>query len=365
MYLIDKQRRRATALERKTFSELNLSERQDLQEWIADNPRILGEELLIIQKEFAGFSDTSERLDLLALDANGKLVIIENKLDDSGKDVVWQALKYVSYCATLTKTEICQIYQRYLGDDAVAEERLSAFYGDEDYESLQLNASNADQRIILVAANFRKEVTSTVLWLQGYNIDVKCIRVTPYLDGEKLYLDTEQILPLQDVGDYQIRKRQEELVSAKAEAKRHVLRRDFWTFALPILRTKSRIFDNTSAPKENWLTGGTGRGGVWYQLVIRMGDARAEMRIDLGDLGLNMQLFNALHGKKEEIEARFNGTIVWDENLDHRVCRIYTQYERSGLTDVAQWERVAAFFADSVAEFERVFKQPLDEAIRV
>ena len=36
----------------------------------------------------------TERLDLLALDKDGKLVIIENKLDDTGREVVfWQAIK--------------------------------------------------------------------------------------------------------------------------------------------------------------------------------------------------------------------------------------------------------------------------------
>ena len=38
------------------------------------NPEVLGEELLIIQKEFDGFNDTKERLDLLALDSDGGLV---------------------------------------------------------------------------------------------------------------------------------------------------------------------------------------------------------------------------------------------------------------------------------------------------
>lgn len=33
-------------------------------------------------------TDTRECLDLLALDKDGNLVIIENKLDDSGRDVV-------------------------------------------------------------------------------------------------------------------------------------------------------------------------------------------------------------------------------------------------------------------------------------
>lgn len=48
-----------------------------------------------VTKEFGGFepirvalSEGRERLDLLAIDKDGNLVIIENKLDDSGRDVV-------------------------------------------------------------------------------------------------------------------------------------------------------------------------------------------------------------------------------------------------------------------------------------
>src|SRR5690554_5627812 len=114
MFIIDKDKNRINELEQKTFSELGFRERENLQEWIANNPEALGEELLIIQKEFNGFNDTNERLDLLALDKEGNLVIIENKLDDSGRDVTWQALKYASYCSSLTKGQIVEIYQQYL-----------------------------------------------------------------------------------------------------------------------------------------------------------------------------------------------------------------------------------------------------------
>ncbi|AXI46344.1 hypothetical protein C1J03_10095 [Sulfitobacter sp. SK012] len=44
----------------------------------------------------------------------GNLVVIENKLDDSGRDVTWQALKYTAYVSGLTKTQIVDIYQQYL-----------------------------------------------------------------------------------------------------------------------------------------------------------------------------------------------------------------------------------------------------------
>lgn len=101
MFVIDKEKNKIDKIQSKTFHELGFKEREHLQEWIAKNPECLDEEFLIIQKEFDGFNDTNERLDLLALDKSGAIVVIENKLDDTGKDVVWQALKYVSYCSTL------------------------------------------------------------------------------------------------------------------------------------------------------------------------------------------------------------------------------------------------------------------------
>jgi len=125
MYILEEQTKELKEISETTFSEHGLKERYDLQEWIDKNPEILAkelgdeEELLIIQKEFSGFDKTNERLDLLALDKNGNLVIIENKLDDSGKDVTWQALKYVSYCSALTKDEIISIYQEYLKNNYI------------------------------------------------------------------------------------------------------------------------------------------------------------------------------------------------------------------------------------------------------
>lgn len=172
MYLIDKKNNRISNIEQKTFSELGFTERKHLQEWIAHNPNCLGEELLIIQKKFDGFDDTRERLDLLALDKSGNLVIIENKLDDTGRDVTWQALKYASYCLSLTKNQIKEIYQDFLdkeGVDEKAVDNLIEFFNNVDYEELEINAGQS-QRIIMVAGNFRKKVTSTVLWLMNYKL---------------------------------------------------------------------------------------------------------------------------------------------------------------------------------------------------
>ena len=206
MYQINKTENTLTRLDKKSFSDLGFRERENLQEWIAKNPDCLGEDFLIIQKEFAGFDDTKERLDLLALDKQGNLVIIENKLDDSGKDVVWQSLKYASYCSSLSTDQIRQIYQEYLDKNNCSEkseDKLSEFFDDKDFDELTLN-QGAKQRIIMVAGSFRKEVTSTVLWLMNYSIRVQCIKATPYSMGDSIFLNFEQILPIKEVEEFTI-----------------------------------------------------------------------------------------------------------------------------------------------------------------
>ncbi|MDD4476249.1 MAG: DUF4268 domain-containing protein [Eubacteriales bacterium] len=367
MFLIDTQNKKAVSLEKKSFSELKLSERYDLQEWIADNPRILGENLLIIQKEFDGFSDTNERLDLLALDESGKLVIIENKLDDSGKDVVWQALKYASYCATLTKNEISEVYQRYLVHGN-AQDKISEFYDGQDFESIRLNPVEGDQRIILVAANFRKEVTSTVLWLRNYHsIDITCVKVTPYKDGEKLYLDVEQIIPIQDIGDYQIRltaKKQEETISSKEEATRHKTRYRFWEKALPVMRVKTGIYNNVSPTKDNWITGASGHSGVVFNPVIRMDGARAELYIDTGDEQRNISIYEKLKSKENDIVSSFPGELIWQDLPGKRACRICVQYHEYGLNNEEHWDEIIVWLADNVAALMKAFKPLLDVVVK-
>lgn len=50
------------------------------------------------------------------------MVVIENKLDDTGKDVVWQSLKYASYCSSLDAQGIKNIFSDYLEKSGKTEE---------------------------------------------------------------------------------------------------------------------------------------------------------------------------------------------------------------------------------------------------
>ena len=272
MFKVEVSENRLVRLEKRRFADLNLREQDHLQEWIAGAPDALGEELLIVQKEFAGFADTHERLDLLALDKDGQLVVIENKLDDSGRDVVWQGLKYVAYCSTLKKAEIVEIYQSYLdrwSENQNAMENLCDFLGAEDIDDMVLNEGN-NQRLMLVAADFRKEVTATVLWLIGHGIRVQCFRTSPYSLGEEILVDLQQIIPVPEAADYMIgmvKKESEEKSSKDTQKGIEGRRIKFWTRTLEELQKRGVArYANISPSKHASLSSATGVARCSYNL---------------------------------------------------------------------------------------------------
>ncbi|MFT4639532.1 MAG: hypothetical protein ACI8T1_002857 [Verrucomicrobiales bacterium] len=324
----------------------------------------MGEELLIIQKEFDGFDETRERLDLLALDKNGNLVLIENKLDDSGKDVVWQSLKYASYCSSLKKADIERIFQGYLNryqGGGNARELICEFLEAEDFSDVILN-SGTEQRIKLVAANFRKEVTSTVLWLLQYNLQIQCYKATPFQHGENLFLNFEQIIPTPEAADFMIgiaEKENEEKTVKRQKAGRYELRHDFWEATLKALDSASvPLFQNVRPSQDHWLSTGSGLGGITYVMVFSKTEARVELYISRADKDSNKALFDTLEGSREQIEVQFGEALVWQRLDDKKACRIKFSKEFDSY-DRENWQEMTAWLVKYIVKLEGAFNGQL------
>lgn len=368
MYKIDRPTNSIKPLKKVQFKDLGFKERAHLQEWIAKEPSALGEELLIIQKEFAGFSDTNERLDLLALDKQGCLVVIENKLDDTGRDVTWQALKYASYCSALSKDEIRAVFQQYLdkiGGGQSAEKELSSFYEDVDYPDLSLNIG-VRQRIILVAANFRKEVTSTVLWLSNFQVRIKCFSATPYAMGDDLFLNVEQIIPTRDVESYTIRlaaKVKDEITGLETEVRRHTIRRAFWAEVIKSMNSStSNLYQNISAGKTSWISASSGVRGLQFNFVSTKDFTRVELYIDRGEPDENKAIFDALLQDRHDIEEAFGDVLIWEPLDARRACRI--KFERvANIYDQQQWPSMVDFLVEAMVRLEPVLRPRLAKLV--
>lgn len=368
MYRIDLDTNNIAKLKKRQFGDLKLREREHLQEWIAKNPEVLGEELLIIQKEFSGFNDTNERLDLLALDKDGELVIIENKLDDTGRDVVWQALKYTSYCSTLTTDQIIKIYQDYLTANSIDEDARENIQDFIESQESELYLNRNDQRIIFVANNYRKEVTSTVLWLLKHDIKVQCFRTIPYSMGNELLLQIEQIIPLPETQEYMIEmleKDKEEKSKSKKVKESEARLIEFWTqFKQELSKRKIHHLDNVSINPRYYMGFGAGGGGRFVYCMSKTA-SRIELYYSQDE---DKKIFDAMHQYKDQIQIPFEGTMVWQRLDNKKASRIKFEIDdkkifthEGGWENKDNWEAWINWFIDAMEAFYETMKPVWDK----
>ena len=203
MYKVDLKNKSAKKLTPVRFKDLELKEKFDIEVWVRENPEILGENLLIVSEQM--LLPSGRQPDLLALDKSGNLVIIELKKDDSGKDVYWQAITYAANFSEFSYSDIIDMYEKYLENlghpNPNPKDKIEEFI-EEDIEKI-----NQKQRLILVSKEFHPDVLRAVLWLRDFEIDIKCIRLKPYIDENKqLFIIPEVIIPTPGVEEYIERK---------------------------------------------------------------------------------------------------------------------------------------------------------------
>lgn len=208
----------AKRLKEVSLEEIGMRERQDLQRWISEYPEIVGPDLLLVTSEFDrwehGTARVRDRLDVLFLDSSASLLVAELKRGEAPDTVDLQALKYASYCAQLTLGDVVADHARFhRTDEAKAREDLI-----EHAPSLE-EGGLGPVKVRLVAEAFRPSVTSTVLWLRDYDLDIGCVEVSAHLlpDGNAV-VSSRQLLPLPLAEDYLVRRRRREREEEHREA---------------------------------------------------------------------------------------------------------------------------------------------------
>ena len=166
-----------------TFAAEQILERADLQRLLRAKLDMIVDDVLVIAEEFGAFADARRRIDLLGVDRAGHVVVVELKRTTDGGHLELQALRYAAMVSVMTFDDLVEHYELYLAKvepDAVEEARtrLAEFLEDVGGEEAVLSR---EVRVVLVAAGFDREITTTVLWLNDvYGLDVRCVRLTPY-----------------------------------------------------------------------------------------------------------------------------------------------------------------------------------------
>lgn len=196
-------------IDRTTFRDAGIHERANLQRMLRDRIDVIAPGCLVIAEEFGEWDDSRLRIDLLAVDDDANLVVIELKRTEDGGHMELQAIRYAAMVSAMTFEQAVRAHERFLvqtgrdGEDAAANilDHLGWDEPDED-------AFAQEVRLVLASAQFSRELTSAVIWLNDRGLDIRCVRLIPYADGERVLLDVQQVIPLPEAEAYQVRVRE-------------------------------------------------------------------------------------------------------------------------------------------------------------
>jgi hypothetical protein len=348
-------------LTRTSFAEMKVLERGDLQRLLRAQVDVLGDGLYVLTEEFGDWEDSRRRIDLLAIDQQANLVVIELKRTNDGGHMDLQAIRYASMVSAMTFERAEQIHAEFLArmaepaDDARA--RMLAFLGwDEPNEE---NFA-PDVRIVLVSEDFGRELTTAVLWLCERGIDIRCVRLRPYLDGERRLIDVQQIIPLPEANEYQVQLRQKEQVSRTRRSESAAVLLRFWEGILAAARQHKTRHANIKPGGKPWLGASAGIRGLGLNYTIRREHGVVELYIDRGDSAENKRIFDHLKDREDEIQKVFGGPLTWERLDTKRACRIDHVIARGGYrSPESEWPAIQSDMVDAMTRLEAALKPGL------
>ena len=247
-------------LERTTFAEQNLRERRDLQSLLKDHIEVISPDTLIVAEEFGEWEESRRRIDLLGVDKDANLVVFELKRTEDGGHMELQAIRYAAMISTLTFERLVRIYEGYLRENKIDRDATESLMEFLEWSEPQAELFGKEVRIVLASGEFSKELTTSVVWLNDYGLDIRCVRMQPYAWEGQILMDVQTVIPVPEASDYQVRireKKQEERESRKGRrgAARFDLRiggRSYPGLTRPQImhRLVSDILKNRGTPKQ-------------------------------------------------------------------------------------------------------------------
>lgn len=350
------------SIDQTSLAEMKLRERGDLQRLLRTQIEVLGDDLYVIAEEFGDWEDSRRRIDLLAIDKNANLVVIELKRTNDGGHMELQAIRYASMVSTMTFARAVEIHAEFLTQigkkaEEAKQSLLDFLVWDEPDEEMFA----ADVRIILVSEDFGKELTTAVLWLRDHDIDICCVRLKPYQNGDARLIDVQQIIPLPEAIDYQVQVREKEQQGKKERAERYDERLRFWQGLVAVARSQKARYASIKPGSHGWLgSGGTGIRGLGFNFVTVQESCTVELYIDRGNEMENKGIFAELYAQHELVEEKFGGKLSWERLDGKRACRIKYLIDLGGYrTAEAKWPEIHAAMVSAMTKLEAAIKPAL------
>lgn len=296
-------------IERRPLREVWPHEAMSFTRWLTDNIGVVGEaisiELVSAEREQAA---GSFYLDILAEDANGQPVIIENQLGSSDHDHLGKVLTY-----------------------------LTAFEA---------------ERAVWIVGEPRPEHVRAVTWLNEsssgsfYLLKLEAIRIEDSPPAPLLTLIVGPSEEARQVG------------SVKRErTERHLLRNEYWTELLAFAATRTKLHSHISPSYNTWVTARIGN-GLEYVYRVRQHGTQVELYIDRGK-GFedeNEEILRQLEANRQDIEEQFGAPLEWVSLDGIRACSVRRRLELGGYRDREAWPQIFEETVNAMIRLKEAFR---------
>jgi hypothetical protein len=199
----------ATPASSITLAEAGFTERGHLQEWVIANPTILGAGVKIVTAELGRWVTASggkenDRLDVLGLDQEGRLVVAELKRGVAPDTVQMQAIKYAAMANRFDLDKLSVQHAEFLRSRGMSQATL-----DEAQAMLLEHAPEVSEetlrppRIVLLASAFPHTVTASAVFLHEVGLEITLMQFSAYrTPAAEVVVTVSQMFPLQSVEDF-------------------------------------------------------------------------------------------------------------------------------------------------------------------
>ena len=271
-------------LKRVRLRDVWQHEALDFTRWLEENVEVLndllGLQLVSADREqkAGGFN-----VDLVAEDASGNPVVVENQLEKSDHDHLGKLITYLT----------------------------------------AIDAKTA----VWIVAEPKPEHVQAITWLNEsatasfYMVKAEAVQIG---DSPPAPLLTLIVGPSEEAR--QVGQRKKEFIE------RYAIRQQFWSALLEAAKPRTKLFSGISPSDSSWIGTGAGRSGLAYNFTVRQQDCAVELYIDRGKDSdeENRKIFARFLDDKETIERSFGGELEWDQVEGRRGCRIRSWVRTGG-----------------------------------
>lgn len=168
-----------------------LASEEQLEGWIAEDPSIIGLDVLVIGRQVR--TDFGGRIDILAMDREGALVLLEMKRDKTPRDVVAQTLDYASWVANLTTRRVHEIAT------FRPDQRLEVAFR-ECFDTPLPENLNGNHSMVIVAGEFDASSKRIVEYLaEEHGLSINTAFFNVFEESGQQFLATEWLMDQQEV----------------------------------------------------------------------------------------------------------------------------------------------------------------------